>query len=89
MVFPCSVFTVAYTSHIINYLIATDGDYVYEAAWYAPDGFMIHAKCGWQGVYNDQENWWWADIRQTVRGDSRFKGLFIDDLVDDFKEQNI
>ena len=54
-------------------LIMTDGERVYEAFWYSPDGFMIRAKCGWQEVYEEQNKWWWADVRQTVKGDSRFK----------------
>ena len=72
-----------------DYLIATDGTDVFEAFWYRPDGFMIRAKHGWHGVYENQDKWWWADVRQTVRGDHRFKGLFVDDLVDIFKEQNL
>ena len=63
-------------------LIMTDGTDVFEAFWYRPDGFMIHTKDGWRGVYEDQDKWWWADIKQTVRGEPKFKGLIIDDLVD-------
>lgn len=70
-------------------LIMTDGVDAYETFWYRPDGFMIHTKDGWRGVYNGLKEWYWADIRQTVRGDSRFKGLIVDDLVDIFKEQNL
>lgn len=62
-----------------DYLIATDGDDVFEAAWYAPDGFMIHANHGWSGLYDDSDKWYWADIRQTVQKDSRFKCLIADD----------
>ena len=64
-----------------DYLIATDGIDVFEAFWYRPDGFMIHAKHGWHGLYEDLNKWYWADIRQTVRGDYRFRGLIIDDVV--------
>lgn len=63
-------------------LIMTDGTEVFEAFWYRPDGFMIRAKDGWRGVYEDQDKWYWADIKQTVRGDVRFKGLIVDNLVD-------
>lgn len=58
-----------------DYLIATDGDDVYEAAWYAPDGFMIRRKVDgwWTGLYEDLGVWYWADIKQTVQGESRFK----------------
>lgn len=53
-------------------LIMTDGSDVFEASWYKPDGFMIRTKDEWRGVYVNQENWWWADVRQTVQGDRRF-----------------
>lgn len=66
-------------------LIMTDGTEVFEAFWYRPDGFMIHAKHGWHGIYEDIKNWYWADIKQTVQGESRFKGLVKDDLVEDYK----
>lgn len=66
-------------------LIMTDGVNVYEAFWYRPDGFMIRAKHGWHGIYEDTKNWYWADIKQTVQGESRFKGLIKDDLVEDYK----
>jgi hypothetical protein len=46
---------------------------VFEAFWYAPDGFMIHTKYGWNGLYDDLDKWYWADIKQTVLHDSRFK----------------
>lgn len=74
-----------------DFLIATNGVDVYEAAWYAPDGFMVqHKPIGrWYGLYEDLDKWYWADIRQTVQGDIRFKGLIVDDLVDIFKEQNL
>lgn len=56
-------------------LIATDGELVYEAFWYAPDGFMIRGKYlnEWIGLYKNLSNWYWADIHQTVRGESKFK----------------
>lgn len=56
-------------------LIATDGLRIYEAAWYAPDGFMIYNKHDdwWHGLYvEDLGEWYWADIKQTVRGEPRF-----------------
>lgn len=60
-----------------DYLIATDGTDVFEAFWYAPDGFMINTKHGWHGMYNGLDKWYWADIRDTVRCDSRFKEVNI------------
>lgn len=68
-------------------LIMTDGIEVFDAFWYRPDGFMINTKHGWYGIYEDLDKWYWADIRRTVRADDRFKGLFVDDLVDIFKEE--
>lgn len=75
-----------------DYLIATDGVDVHEAFWYRPDGFMIRGKDRWHGLYENLNKWYWADIRQTVRGDSIFKSLIKDDcneyinkLTDDYK----
>lgn len=57
-----------------DYLIATNGARIYEAAWYAPDGFMIYDKYDswWHGLYEELEEWYWADIIQTVQNESRF-----------------
>lgn len=67
-----------------DYLVVTNGVHIYEAAWYAPDGFMIYQKQDdwWHGIYEGLGNWYWADLKQTVQGEPRFKGLIIDDLVD-------
>lgn len=56
-----------------DYLIATDGVDVFEAFWYRPNGFMIRGKDRWHDLYKDLDKWYWADIRQTVQGESRFK----------------
>jgi hypothetical protein len=56
-----------------DYLIATDGTDVFEAFWYRPDGFMIRGKDRWHDLYKDLDKWYWADIRQTVRGEHKFK----------------
>lgn len=55
-------------------LIVTDGVRIYEAAWYAPDGFMIYQKQDdwWHGLYEELDEWYWADIMQTVQGEPRF-----------------
>lgn len=63
-----------------EYLIATDGDDVFEAFWYRPDGFMIRGKDRWHGLYQGLDKWYWADIRQTVWKDGRFKGLIVDNV---------
>ena len=67
-----------------DYLIATDGTDVFEAFWYRPNGFMIRGKDRWHDLYKDLDKWYWADIRQIVQNDIRFKGLFVDDEVDNF-----
>ena len=54
-------------------LIMTDGVNVFEAFWYSPDGFMIHTKYGWHGVYEDLNGWYWADVVQTVNKTPQFK----------------
>lgn len=69
-----------------DYLIATDGDDVFEAAWYRPDGFMIHAKHGWNGLYEDLDKWYWADIKQTVQCEGKFKGLSAANVVENSEE---
>ena len=56
-----------------DYLIATDGTDVFEAFWYRPDGFMIRGKDRWHGLYKGLDKWYWADIKQTVRGEPKFK----------------
>ena len=51
-------------------LIVTNGDSVLGMVWFSN---KYHAS-GY-GFIQDLENWWWADIKQTVRGESRFKEL--------------
>lgn len=57
-------------------LVMTNGVDVFRAFWYRPNGFMIdiNNNDNWHGIYEDQDKWWWADIRQTVRGEPKFKG---------------
>lgn len=52
-------------------LIATDGKDYYNAFWYRPNGFMIQNRCGWTDVSEDQNNWWWADLRRTILGNGK------------------
>ena len=56
-----------------DFLIMTNGTDVFKAFWYRPDGFMVDMNDDWYGIYEDVNKWWWADIRQTVRGESKFK----------------
>ena len=60
-------------------LIATNGVNVYDAAWYAPDGFMFRYKSygigdeWWDSIYGEElKEWYWADIKQTVQNEPRF-----------------
>lgn len=69
-------------------LIATDGEDVFEAFWYRPNGFMIRGKDRWHDLYKDLDKWYWADIRQTVQNDGRFKGLFVDDETENEEEHD-
>lgn len=54
-------------------LIATDGTDVFETFWYRPNGFMIRGKDRWYDLYKGLNKWYWADIRQTVQEEKRFK----------------
>lgn len=73
-----------------DFLIMTDGVDVYEAYWYATNGFMIlnRTEHWWYKINEGLNEWYWADIEQTVRGDLRFKGLIKDDLVDNFIDED-
>lgn len=57
-----------------DFLIVTDGIDVYKSYWFKKNGFYIYDYQGWYSLDEDQNKWWWADIRQTVQGEHRFKG---------------
>lgn len=64
-------------------LIGTNGSYVFDISWFRDKGYFIATNGGNDLKIEDSvlENWWWADIQQTVQGEQRFKHLIIDDLV--------
>lgn len=57
-----------------NNLIVTNGSDVLKLFWHKSDGYsVLENECCLRRLDN-LENWWWADIEQTVQGDERFKG---------------
>lgn len=56
-----------------NNLIVTDGNIVEGMSWNKAEGYFI-AENEWSLKKLDNlENWWWADIEQTVQGESKFR----------------
>lgn len=54
-------------------LIVTNGKYVFYLSWHRAEGYWITTKNTCQPLnFSELENWWWADIEQTVQGDIRF-----------------
>ena len=55
-----------------NNLIVTDGNIVEGMSWHRAEGYFIlennHLK-----RLDGLENWWWADIEQTVQEESQFR----------------
>ena len=52
-------------------LLVTDGAIIHEMIWdEAFEGFL---KIGLEIRGDDLNKYWWADIRQTVQGEPRFK----------------
>jgi hypothetical protein len=57
-----------------SYLLATDGSYVYSMSWRKGNGYLIATQLGVRGIRaSELENWWWADIEQTVKECLEFK----------------
>lgn len=55
-------------------LIITNGNNVFSVFWNAEKGYHISCDDGDVSLATEAyEGWWWADIRQTVQGESRFK----------------
>lgn len=52
-------------------LIVTDGLHVYGMSWHRAKGYFIE-KPNEGGLLSlsELENWWWADIEQTVQGET-------------------
>jgi hypothetical protein len=56
-----------------SFLLITNGENTYGASWHKASGYYI--------AYNEEdvvldvtawENWWWADIEQTIKGCAEF-----------------
>lgn len=57
-----------------NSLIITNGKNVYPLFWHRAEGYGVVTANGIVSIrLSELENWWWADIEQTVQGDLRFK----------------
>lgn len=50
-----------------DFLIVSDGINVCEAKWNKKEGFSYKSS-----ELLNHDNLWWADLRQTVRGESKF-----------------
>ena len=53
-------------------LIVTDGLEVYGMSWHRAEGYWIADERGLIKL-SDLENWWWADVAQTVQGEVKFR----------------
>jgi hypothetical protein len=53
-------------------LIVTNGSEVYGMSWHRAEGYWIADESGLVQLY-DLENWWWADIEQTVQNEIKFR----------------
>ena len=56
-----------------NALIATNGNDVLGMSWHRAAGYFIAEDEFHLRRLDDLENWWWADIEQTVQGEPRFR----------------
>jgi hypothetical protein len=54
-----------------NALIVANGRNVLDMAWHRADGYLV-SDDGCMKKLTNLENWWWADIKQTVQGETRF-----------------
>jgi hypothetical protein len=71
-----------------NALIVTNGSDVLGMSWHRAEGYFVaENECCLRRLDN-LENWWWADIKQTVQNDLRFQG-FVDDLDKDLEPLKI
>ena len=57
-----------------TFLLVTNGYDVYGMAWYKTEGYWVAiddvpVRLASEGL----ENWWWADIEQTVREERKFE----------------
>ena len=57
-----------------NTLIATNGTNVYGLSWHRAEGYHIAMEnCCVPLNIACLKDWWWADIEQTVQGETKFK----------------
>lgn len=56
-----------------NALIATNGNDVLGMSWHRTEGYFVAEDEFHLRRLDDLENWWWADMEQTVQGEQRFK----------------
>ena len=56
-----------------NNLIVTNGTTVFGMSWHRGDGYYILDSKNRLIRLDDLENWWWADVEQTVQNESKFK----------------
>ena len=58
-----------------NNLIVTNGRDVFGLSWYKAEGYFILDDYGnlHQLEYEHLDTWWWADVEQTVQGETKFR----------------
>lgn len=72
-----------------DFLIVSDGVGVCEVRWDKEEGFSYFSKqFGYRPLVGNYKKMWWADVRQTVQNDLRFRGL-TDDLDKDLEPLKI
>lgn len=55
-----------------NNLIVTDGNIVEGMSWHRAEGYFISENECCLRRLDNLENWWWADIEQTVQEETKF-----------------
>lgn len=60
-----------------NFLIVTDGDKVFNATWNKTNGYTIKYDSAYSIPLPSVvlEDWWWADIAQTVQQTPKFQEM--------------
>ena len=56
-----------------NNLIVTDGNIVESMSWNRATGYFISENECCLKRLDNLENWWWADIEQTVQEEVKFR----------------
>lgn len=58
-----------------NALIVTNGRDVFGMSWHRAEGYFVSENESCLKRLDDSylENWWWADIEQTVQGETKFR----------------